>query len=454
MPQFLDLSPLLKVSARLLDLHDSRRGYGEGVQYQTEERSGQADGRYVAIGALVLQALQEHGKRTGDEFASLTFLAEGVCRSFQWAREVDVEYVLNVLSRPSELKLLQGGQDDDLHVIGDKETNLVDKAAHVSEFRLSRIGKIALAMAADHLDITYIEGDIVKLIRALEAGRLGPALGFVDRLLDLLRTEYLSLVALSERFRGTTRAGATDLAMHVATMQRAVEMVNTAQLRIDEIIQNDNQVSDDVPIGLVRERINELSRGIVRYAREISHFAARSAKATTTSVDAPAFGGLAKHWVLAWPEGRTIAHVLKAMGPVLPQGVMPQGVDFAGTVKARSAAAVQGESMTLEDYLAPPEQVFAQWLEANRQAVEQRVANGGLSLQDAIDLGLGSHLGSDAFDCLVAALASPESWSDSERLRLTLGEGLSIKTLQSSHVMYSNIRLQIAPEGDEKESPA
>lgn len=49
---------------------------------------------------------------------------------------IDVEYVLNVLSRPSELKLLHTPEEGPAYVIGDKETNLVEKAAHVVEYRL------------------------------------------------------------------------------------------------------------------------------------------------------------------------------------------------------------------------------------------------------------------------------------------------------------------------------
>lgn len=44
-------------------------------------------------------------------------------------------------------------------------------------------------IASDHMDIAYIEGDVTKLIRAIQAARLGPALGFAERLLQQLRTE-------------------------------------------------------------------------------------------------------------------------------------------------------------------------------------------------------------------------------------------------------------------------
>ena len=99
----IDLSPLLKVSARLLDLHDSSRGPGASTQYQTEERTGLKDGRYVAIAGEVITALQDSGKRSGDAYSSVDFVVLRVREALAWAHELDVEFVLNVLSRPSIL---------------------------------------------------------------------------------------------------------------------------------------------------------------------------------------------------------------------------------------------------------------------------------------------------------------------------------------------------------------
>lgn len=103
-----DLSPLLKVSARLLDLHDSSRTLGASTQYQIEDRPGLRDGRYVSIAGDVLVTLQASGKRSGDEFSSIDFVAQSVRSSLHWANDLDVEYVLNVLSRPTELRKRAG----------------------------------------------------------------------------------------------------------------------------------------------------------------------------------------------------------------------------------------------------------------------------------------------------------------------------------------------------------
>lgn len=440
----IDLSPLLKVSARLLDLHDSRRSPGESTQYQSEERAGHGDGRYFAIASAVLYVLQDHGKRSGDEFSSSAAVSQAVQDRLAWAHETEIEYTLNVLSRPSELKLLHADGEGDSHVIGDKETNLVDKAAHISEFRLSKIGKTALAMAMDNMDIAYIEGDVTKLIRALEVGRLSQALGFVDRLIDQLRSEHLALITLIERTSGGRRARPEtidDLESHAATMRRAVELVNTAQSRVDELGRSEAPLSDDVPLGLIREKVRELSRGIVRYAREVALLATQTLSATSTIVKAPSFMDLAMRWVKVNPTKTQLDTLLCVMGPAFPFGVIPLGTDFAGLVKVRGGKAQQAVPIDLGEFELPIEHQFIEWLRLNQGMLDRGIQDGGLSMQSAVEQGLAGLDGKDAFGCLVAALTSPEEWV-AEGVEGKLNTELRISQMPGLDVMYSRLQLK------------
>lgn len=344
-----DLSPLLKVSARLLDLHDSSRTLGASTQYQIEDRPGLRDGRYVSIAGDVLVTLQASGKRSGDEFSSIDFVAQSVRSSLHWANDLDVEYVLNVLSRPTELRLLQQ-EEDSTHVIGDKETNLVEKAAHLSEYRLSRLGRKALAMAAENLDLAYIEGDVTKLIRALETGRLNQALKFLERLIDQLRTEQLSLITIIEKTSGGRKMNTNlfdDLASFEATMRRAAELVNQAQAHVDVLARGGGttSVDTDVPFGLVQERVRELQRGIIGYARCLSELASKSLAVTSTSVRAPSFSNLALRMVLTPPSKMQTDFILGAMGPVFPLVAFPMGSDFRGSIKSKTAKVSQAVTL-------------------------------------------------------------------------------------------------------------
>lgn len=441
-----DISLVLKVSARLVDLHDSRRNYGESPNYQGDVRSGHGDGRYVAMATHCLDKLHDFGRRSGDEYTSLATLTQALRVELPWTQEVDVEYVLNVLSRPTELKLLllDGGVDG--HVITEKDTNLVEKSPNVAEFRLSWVGRRVLSMATnlddEYQDIAYIEGDVTKLIRALENGKLRPALNFVEQLNDQLRVAHALLVSLIERGGRGLREAYSEMAGHTELMSRANELVKIADAKINEILRTDRDIDDeDVPIGLVRERVRELSRGIVRYSRQLSQLSAEISRGISSSVDAPSFAELARHWVKQQPSEARLNQIMSVMGPSEVKGILAMGTDYEGTIRSRTVVERLPETVDLSEYAEPQEHEFTRWLTANRAIIEQRIRDGGLSLEAAIADGLATMETDEAFGCLVTALSALESWTDLDGLILTLTDELSKAQLPALEVMFSGLTI-------------
>ena len=441
----LDLSPLLKVTARLLDLHDSRRASGESPQYQSEDRPGLGDGRYVAIAEEVLDALQVFGALSGEEYSSLSSIQQEVRARIAWATDLDVEYVLNVLSRPTELRLLHSDDDSSPHVIGDKETTLVEKAAHIVEYRLSRVGKTALAIASDNLDITYIEGDVTKLIRAIESGRLTAALGFVDRLLLKLRSEQLSLIALIEQASGGRKSrpeAFAQLDLHRQIMSRTVDLVDEARVRVEEIIRKDLPLDDDVPIGLIKAKIKELSGGVVRYGRELTRLAELSMHTSASSVSAPSFLELARQWVKEAPSSEQLGALITTLGPSLPAGVFPIGSDFAGLVRPRENRTIDAQAITIQEYEVPAEDRFIEWLRRHQAELERRLQNGGLNLDELLQEGLGDIGDAAALNCLVTALTAPDEWVGST-VAGELDRELDRASVPGFDVLFSSLKLKM-----------
>lgn len=448
-----DLSHLLKVSARLIDLHDSRRGYGELPAYQGDARAGHGDGRYVALATACLAGLHELGRRSGDEYSPLALIAQQVRLELPWAEEVDVEYALNVLSRPTELKLLLQDAGENGHVISEKDTNLADKAPNVAEFRLSRMGRMAIGMATssddDHQDIAYIEGDVTKLIRALEHGRLKAALGFVDQLNEQLRVAHTSLVSLIERGGRALRAAHDDLIGHTAIMTRTNELVRSADNKINEIIRADVEVDDDeAPIGLVRERVRELSRGIVRYSRQLSQLSAETSRGISSSVEAPSFAAYAQTWVTTPPTDARLNQVMTALGPTRLVGMTPIGTDFVGAIKQRIVVEQEVQQVDLNEYTQPPEHEYIRWLQENRATIEAKITNGGLSLEAAIADGLAGRGDDEAFACLVTAMSAIDSWTDMPDLVLSMRERLTKVSLPEMDVMFSGLSISTTQPTD------
>lgn len=445
-----NLSPLLKISARLLDLHDSGRTSGGSTQYQNEDRPGLGDGRYVAIAGEVLTALQASGKRSGDEFSSVDHVVHSVRTSQPWVNELDVEYVLNVLSRPTELKLLQT-EDDSTHVIGDKETNLVEKAAHLSEYRLSRLGRKALAMANENLDLAYIEGDVTKIIRAIENGRLNQALKFLERIIDQLRTEQLALISLIEKTSSGRKMPSSlydDLAGYEATMRRASELVRQAQGQVDVLARGGGvtTVDVDVPFGLVQERVRELQRGIIGYTRSLSELSEKALKATSTSVQAPSFLKLALRMVITPPSAMQTDFIVGAMGPIFPLVTFPMGTDLRGSIKVKEAKVSQAIALDLEGYVLPPEDRFIEWMRKHQGEFNARIKEGRLTLVDAVKLWAQEDGGEEDFGCIVAALTSPDELLTFDGVFGSMEPQLSISSLPDASVMHSYVALELSTQ--------
>lgn len=439
----IDLAPLLKLSTRLLDLHDSRRGLGESPQYQNEDRPGLGDGRYIALAEAVLGVLQRRDALTGDEFSSLHAIQQGAREVIGWAEDIEVEYVLNVLSRPSELKFLHAPEDGPAYVIGDKETNLVERAAHVVEYRLSRLGKTALMIASDHMDIAYIEGDVTKLIRAIQSARLGQALGFIERLLQQLRTEQLNLVALIERTEGGRRAREETLAqmeLHRDTMGRTVNLVQEASFAVDEIIRKEVETADDVPIGLIRAKVKELAGGVVRYGRELTRLTELSMIGKPSTVHAPNFAALARQWVSDPQPASQITRMLEMLGPGRATLLTPMGSDFAGIIKPRSAEELQAESVQLEGFDTAGSDQFADWLQKNLAYLQSQLHQ-GVTLGDALRAGLAQTDGVPTLNCLLTALTAADEWVQTPA-EGELARELDRFDLPGLQVMFSSLKLQ------------
>lgn len=443
--QKFDLSPLLKVTARLLDLHDSRRASGESAQYQSEDRPGLGDGIYLALAQEVLDVLQGFGMLSGDEYSSLSSIQEAVRARFEFAIDLDIEYVLNVLSRPTELKILHNENGAPSHVIGDKETALIEKAAHVLEFRISRVGKTALAIASDNMDIVYIEGDVTKLIRAIETGHLTSALGFVDRLLMQLRTEQLSLTALIEQTMGGRKSRPetlTDLETHRETMHRAVSLVEEARLAVEALIRREIPIEDDVPIGLIKAKVKELSAGIVRYGRELTHLAELSMLGVQSSVQAPSFRELAQNWTKKPPVATQTDLVISILGPAIASGIIPSGTDFTGLVKSQIQQANLIHNISIDEFEGPKEDQFLEWLRLNLPALELRLKNDGVDLIEFLKDGFGELDHGAALNCLVTALTAPDEWVN-ESVSVTLERSFTQSRLPSLEVLTTNLMLKL-----------
>jgi hypothetical protein len=160
----MDCLSLLRISARLLDLHDAERAVGNSPAFSTEERRGLRDGRYLDIAGTVLDALRANAHGSGNAFVGFDALLIGLREEIPDLDADDLRYVLNVLSRPTELWAIDR-QADGVKLVSDKASALVERTFFAEDYRLAPAGRAAIAVAANIQSFAYAEGDVLKSSR-------------------------------------------------------------------------------------------------------------------------------------------------------------------------------------------------------------------------------------------------------------------------------------------------
>jgi hypothetical protein len=194
----MDCLPLLRISARLLDLHDAERAPGNSSVFSQEERRGRRDGLYLDLAAAVLEVLRGYAHKSGNAFLAFDALLIDVKAIIPNVQPEDLRYVLNVMSRPTELWAMSREQDIP-KLVSDKASELVEKTFFAEDYRLAPAGRAAIAVAANIQSFAYAEGDVLKLLRAIESGDFTRVPTFCSAILDSIRYESVDLRQVIER---------------------------------------------------------------------------------------------------------------------------------------------------------------------------------------------------------------------------------------------------------------
>ena len=162
--------PLIAASLRLVDLHDSDRAYGSPSNFTRESRTGNSDGVYLDIAFHVIHRLKLLDQSASQDYLPFSSILSAIKDDRPDVAEVDVQYVLNVLRRPSELFYLTSiaGHESKACHSEKRETALIEKTDYADEYRLSASGRMLLSLANVARDATYLRGDAYNLLHAIE----------------------------------------------------------------------------------------------------------------------------------------------------------------------------------------------------------------------------------------------------------------------------------------------
>lgn len=119
------------------------------------------------------------------------------------------------------------------------------------------------------------------------------------------------------------------------------------------------------------------------------------------------------------------------------------GVDFRGCIKAKSQKQPDSVVVELEGFQLPPEDRFIEWMKTHQAQFNERILQGRLTLNEAIELWISEEGDECDFGCVLAAMTSPDEWLWATGVSGELLPQLVISNLPSMKVMHSEVALQI-----------
>jgi hypothetical protein len=418
----MDCLPLLRISARLLDLHDSERALGKSPVFSQEERRGLRDGRYVDIAGMVLGVLRANAHASGNAFMGFDSLLIEVRRTYADADDDDVRYVLSVLSRPTELWTIDRS-DSKAKLVSDKATELVEKTVFADDYRLSSGGRTAIGVAANIQTFAYAEGDVTKLLRAIEAGDFERVPLFCDALLDTIRYESLNLrQAIEKGFVDRESAVfKNQLPRYRGVIERSADLLSQARsklkgLRVSDTTDLDETV--DFDLYDLDQHVLRVYQALEAFNRELAELLTLAAQRRTSVVAPPDFLASALALVRNPPSLQQTAYFFRNFGPLSFDGIFPSPMDTAGKVRVQTDRLLVPEPFETEG--AEPLAVDSELVFLKRYAdeIRDRLSEGPIALTEAIERGWCVLEGSPVLGELLGVYLSPWALGTPESIAL------------------------------------
>lgn len=383
--------PLLRLSARLLDLHDSQREPGNSSAYTQEERAGWPDGRYLDLASIVLEALRRIAHESGNEFTGFDALLISVREIAPDVEPEDLRYVLNVLARPTELWAIDRSEGK-ADLVSEKQTNLVERTYYADDYRLTPAGRDAISVCSNISDFAYAEGDALKLLRAIETGDFDVVPSFSEGLLDTIR--YASIELRQEIERGHVDRESDVFQVKMPrfrdVIQKTSELLRQAEARLKAWRAPDNEELDDMlPADVfdLEHQVLRVYQALEAFGRDLAELTRIVAKRRPSAVAPMNFLDVALNLVKRPASDRQLAQLFRQFGPLRLNAFFPSPMDVKG--KVRDVVTKEEIAPRFDASIGTTESVDQRlkFLNQHAEAIRSRLATGPLPLSEALKHG-------------------------------------------------------------------
>lgn len=390
--------PLIAASLRLVDLHDSDRAYGSPSNFTRESRTGNSDGVYLDIAFHVIHRLKLLDQSARQDYLPFSSILSAIKDDRPDVAEVDVQYVLNVLRRPSELFYLTSiaGHESKACHSEKRETALIEKTDYADEYRLSASGRMLLSLANVARDATYLRGDAYNLLHAIEWNDFPKILTFSDGIISQLRNEILEVRSALERVGRTERIEKylSRLDQYRQVIEETIDISQKAEAQLEksevlEAFERWQELADlDITFEHLRNQINHVRQVLVIFNRLLSELVSLTLQGARSAVPPPSFIDVAAHFVRSPLKPENERFLLGQWGALGLETPFHSVLDGLGALKLRTMPEPVVATIFVDETVEPISVLGkARFLEKYGQDIASALKAGPLRLSEAIERG-------------------------------------------------------------------
>ena len=450
----MDYIPLLSATARLLDLHDSERSHGESPAFTRESRSGNPDGVYLDIAALVIQCLRVQDETAHQEYMPIAAILRHVRLARPDVGTDDVAYVLNVLRRPTELYYLErspGSLDTERHS-EKRKTAIVDKTDYADEYRLSPTGRMLPVLVNAAKDATYLRGDAYNLLHSVEFRDFQKVGVFADEIVGQLRNEILDILAALEKVGKTETVDKYvdrfDQYCHV--INETVDIVRKAEEELDKKTTADDfsdwldRSDADITFDSVRAHVLRVRQVLVIFNRRVAELVHAATQDKRIAVPPPSFLDVAASLLRASFSDAQENHFLRQWGAVTLEAPFHSVLDGLNAVQVKErepeATALEFEDDAVESVAQLGKVLF---VARYGSEIVSSLKQAPLRLSEAIDRGWFMLDGKPSIGDLVGIFVAPDTLPIRDALEIRVAPNLTTRPVDGGDLLFSDLELAL-----------
>lgn len=450
----MDYIPLLSATVRLLDLHDSDRGFGESPAFTRETRPGKADGVYLDIAALAIQCLKVQDETAHQEYMPFAAILRHVRLSRPDVAADDVAYVLNVLRRPTELYYLErpSGSLETARHSEKRKTAIVDKTDYADEYRLSPTGRMIPVLMNAARDATYIRGDAHNLLHAVEFRDFQKVGTFSDEIVGQLRNEILDILSALEKVGKTETVekyvGRFD--QYCRVINETIDIVRKAEEELEKKSTADDfsawlERSDaDITFESMRAHLLRVRQVLIIFNRRVSELVQAATQNKRIAVPPPSFLDVARDLVLTPFNEIQETHFMRQWGATTLEAPLHSVLDGWHAVPIRQqppeANALEFSDETVELVSQLGKVLF---IARHGEEIVTSLKQAPLRLSEAIERGWFMLDGKPSVGDLVGVFVAPDTLPINEPLEIRVSPTLVAKPVDGGDFLFNDLELAI-----------